>query len=175
MALINKKIRLLTILFLGFGLTGLHAQNKLFVKEKIGTQTSFALKGIRKITFTADNMMVNLTDGNAGTYALGDICYLNFIDLVSDVSQISYQKGRNITLYPNPVNEELTLIFHSSFQGILQIDLINMQGKITCRKTVDKSDDLKKLNINMSDIPKGLYICRLCNGQTIETGKFIKN
>jgi hypothetical protein len=175
MALTNNKIRLIAILFFGMGLTGLQAQNKLYVKEKTGTQLSFAFKSIRKIIFTTDNMMVDLTDGNSGTCALDDIRYLNFIDLTTDVSQINSKENRYITLYPNPVDEELTVVFQSSFQGILQIDLINMQGKITYRKTVDKSENKKKLNINILDIPKGLYVCRLFNGQTIETSKFIKN
>lgn len=175
MALTNNKIRLIAILFFGMGLTGLQAQNKLYIKEETGAKLSFELKSIRKIIFTTDNMMVDLKDGNSGTCALDDIRYLNFIDLTTDVSQINSKENRNITLYPNPVDEEFTVVFQSSFQGIFQIDLINMQGKIVYRKTVDKSEDLKQLIINVSDIPKGLYICRLCNGQTIEIGKFIKN
>ena len=175
MAFINQRLSLIAFLFIGVGMTVLQAQNKLVVKEKTGTQSSFELKSIRKITFTADHMMVDLTDGNAVTSPLSDIRYLNFSDLTTNVSQIKKQDSRNITLYPNPVSDELTVVYQSSFQGILQIDLINMQGKITCRKSIADPEDLKKVTINVADIPKGLYMCRLSIGKTIETGKFIKN
>jgi hypothetical protein len=76
---------------LGLGLTGLQAQT-MYVKEKTGTQTTFELNDIRKLTFPEGNIMVNNTDGNTSVYELSDIRYLSFIDFTTNLKRIDRQK-----------------------------------------------------------------------------------
>lgn len=171
----HKKLKLTIILLLGIGLTGLLAQNKLYVKERTGMQTTFALNNIQKIFFTESNMNVNRTDGNKSTYVLSDIRYLNFMDLTTHVSQIGRQENRSFILYPIPVINKLQISYESLKAGSAQIEIIDVQGKVLHRQTISSQNGTNQAVITVAQLRGGLYICRLQNGDKLETIKFIKN
>jgi Secretion system C-terminal sorting domain len=77
-----------------------------------------------------------------------------------------------LSAFPNPVINELTLTCPSSIKGNLQIVLIDLQGKVVLSKICSATNQLK---INVSNLSKGLYFCRVINGSTMETIKFLKN
>ena len=171
----HKKVILSVVLLLGLGLNGLQAQSTLYVKEKTGTQTSFELNGIRKLIFPAGNIMVNKTDGDTRVYALSDIRYLSFIDFTTDVKLIDRQESSNLTLYPNPVIDQLLISYESLKEGNVQVAIIDIQGKILHQQTINSQNGTNQTIISVSKLPKGLYVCRLQNGDKLETIKFIKN
>src|ERR1035437_1536276 len=104
-----KKIKLSAMLLLGIGLAGLQAQSSMNVKENSGTQTSYTLTGIRKLTFPTGSMLVTKTDGSTNTYTLSSIRYLNFTNLTTSVSQVDNQANSGSILYPNPVIDQLQI------------------------------------------------------------------
>ena len=169
----HKRLKLSAVLLLGLGLTGL-AQNKLYVKEKAGTQTAFVLSDVRKLTFPSGSIIVNKNDGNTSTYALSNIRYLNFTDLSVGVSQFANQETGNIILFPNPVTDELKINFQSAGKWNLQIDIIDIQGKVLHQENISSQTGINFFTINIAQLPQGLYLCRLQNGNKVETIKFIK-
>lgn len=171
----HNKIRLCTLLLLGLGLTGLQAQNVLKVREKSGTQTSYTLNDIRKLTFSTGNLTVSKTDGTMQMYALSNIRFLNFGDVVTSIDKSTLLENRSIQIYPNPVVDEFTLTYQLTNKGSIQIDIVDLQGKVVFTKTVSQTEGIDQLKINVSKLPKGLYLCRLINGLSIETKKILKN
>jgi hypothetical protein len=173
--MIHIKIRLFTLLLLSLGFSGLHAQNVLKVTEKTGTQTFYALSNIRKLTFPAGNLLINKTDGSLQMFAYSKIRLLNFGGTLNNINQPVLQEDGGLLLYPNPVINELTLVYQSIYKGSLQIDIVDLHGKVVFTKTAYQTEGTNQLNINLSNLPKGFYLCRLTRGLTIETIKFLKN
>ena len=169
------KLKLSALLLLCIGLAGAQAQSTLYVKEKAGTQTAFALSDVRKLTFPTGNVIVNKNDGNTNTYALSGIRYLNFTDLSVGVSQFANKESDNMILFPNPAMDELKVSFQSSETGNLQIDIMDVQGKVLQQQTISSQNGTNLFAINIAQLPQGLYLCRLQNGNKLETIKFLKN
>jgi hypothetical protein len=84
-------------------------------------------------------------------------------------SGISTIEASRITMYPNPVRDEVHLSLPSSFEGG-QIDIYNLIGSKVYSQSVDKEKDL-----DLSSLETGLYIARISeNGKVVATRKFTK-
>ena len=88
----HKKLKLSIVLFLGIGLTGLQAQN-MYVKEKSGTQTTYSLSAVKKISFLSGNIAISKIDGNSDVYSLERIRYLSFRDLSTSIIPLPTMLG----------------------------------------------------------------------------------
>lgn len=75
----HKKLKLSVVFLSGLGLTSIQAQT-LYVKETGGTQASYVLSNISKMTFSGGNVTVQKTDNSTAVYALSEVRYLNFTD-----------------------------------------------------------------------------------------------
>jgi len=88
------------------------------------------------------------------------------------VSEQSVKK--NLTIYPNPVNDKLTIGFPTSISGKYSLEIIDLQGKIVYSfNGIENS--LRSLQINdISYLPSGIYLVKVLNGNYLLTGKIIK-
>jgi len=171
----HKKVFLSVLLLFGVGLTGLYAQNKLYVKEKAGTQTSFTLNSVRKLTFASGNITVNKTDKSVSVYALSNTRYLSFRDFTTDVSHISLQESSNMILYPNPATDQLQVSYETIHAGTVQVAIFDVQGKVLLQQTLSSQTGTNHATIPVSQLTKGLYMCRLQNINKFGIVKFLKN
>jgi len=167
----HKKLKLSAVLLLVLGLTGLQAQT-MYVKEKSGTQTAYTLSDIRKMSFSSGNILVIKTSGSTDTYALEDIRYLNFKDLTTGLPIAKQDNLNNLTVFPNPVNDVLHIQFAASENQQASLELLSIEGKVVYSQTLSRQAVVYQINI--SSLPKGLYVCKINNGTSIETIKFIK-
>jgi len=78
--------------------------------------------------------------------------------------------NHNFTVYPNPVMDQLYISLASA-KGNIQVDIINLQGKVVLTQTVAAAN---QTSINVSNLNKGIYICRVIQGSSVETIKIIK-
>ena len=170
----NKRL-LCVVFLLSIGFSSLKAQNALYVKEKSGTQTSFTLNGLRKLTFSAGSMMMNKTDGSTSTFTLSTIRSLNFSDQINPISPIVKKERSNLTLYPNPVIDQLQMSYETLKEGSVQVEIIDFQGRILHRQSISSQEGTNQATIPVTQLKKGLYLFRLQNGNNVETIKFIKN
>ena len=178
----QKKIKLSAVLLLGLGLTGIQAQSTLYVKAYNGTQIPYALSSIRKLTFSSGNIQVNKTSGSTDSYALNDIRYLNFSNLTTNVSQISSEESNNIMLNPNPAIDQLQISYETPKAGNVRVEIVNVQGQVLLQQTLISQNlpaghagGTNHAIISVSQLAKGIYICRLQSDHKIEIIKFIKN
>jgi len=154
--------------------TDLQDQNSLFLKEKAGTQTSFALNKISKITFSSGNMVITKMDGVQVVYGLSSIQNLHFSSLSTSLKTLKKQKN-SLTFYPNPVSEQLTICYETTSVSKSQIKIFNLQGKILYQQTENSNEGLNNVVLPVSQLPKGMYVCRIVNGKKSESIKFYKN
>lgn len=169
-----KKL-LCAVFLLSIGFLSLKAQNAFVIKEKAGTQTSFTLNGLRKLTFPAGSMAVIKTDGTTSTYAFSTIRSLTFSDLINNVSPIVKKERSNLTLYPNPVIDQLQMSYDALQEGSVQAEIIDFQGRIIHRQTISCQVGTNQATIPVAQLQKGLYLFRLQNRKDVETVKFIIN
>lgn len=166
----HKLFKLNALLLLGLGLSGLQAQN-MYVKEKSGTQTAYLLSNIRKMSFSSGNITVSKTTGSTDTYALNEVRYLNFKDLNSGI-QVVEKSNVALLLYPNPVVDVLNIQLSATASQADMIEILSIDGKVVYKQALKSPANIYQVNV--SEFPKGLYLCRVKNGTTPQTTKFSK-
>jgi hypothetical protein len=85
------------------------------------------------------------------------------------ISKLTADQG--FSVYPNPVIDQLTISWTSSTRGNMKVNILDMQGRVVLSNTTQAAN---QYTINVSNLSKGLYICRLIQGSTIENSKFLK-
>jgi len=82
---------------------------------------------------------------------------------------INESKELKFSLYPNPATDKIT-IEKSATPAKNQLSITNLNGQqlITCQVTELKTQ------IDISNLPSGVYFVRLTNDKTVEVGMFVK-
>jgi hypothetical protein len=93
------------------------------------------------------------------------------ISCVDFYSGIDENVGNKITLYPNPVNEKVTVELTGKANGTLTI--LDLNGKVILSAEVLQSTMI----IDLSALNNGIYVYSFMNkeDQTVTNGKLIKN
>ncbi|MDD4236336.1 MAG: PKD domain-containing protein, partial [Bacteroidales bacterium] len=77
--------------------------------------------------------------------------------------------------YPNPADELLYFEFFSNQNSDIIIKMINGNGQIISSYSLISFYGYKKLELNLSNTPSGLYFLNITNGEEQFSYKFIKN
>jgi len=80
-----------------------------------------------------------------------------------------------VKVYPNPASELATFEFTGLERGSYTLSLYNVNGSMMESRTFSPIGDQTRLNVNVSTLPKGLYLYSLRNslGRTITTKRLI--
>ncbi len=171
-----KTIYFYIVLFLNLHLICLQAQHSLYVKAKNGTQNEYSINEIRKLEFNEGNMTVSKTDGSSAMYALIDIGYLSFTDYNPGIFNLPGQELNAANIFPNPVEDQLTIIWPSALTGIntIYLEIIDIMGSIILTECIDNISGTDRHSICVTRLPKGIYLFRISDGRTIQVMKFYK-
>ena len=75
-----------------------------------------------------------------------------------------------IKIFPNPASESLNILL--GFEGVpFRIEIFNTKGELV--RDLQGNEEL--VQVDISDIPKGLYMLKVRIGSTLVTQKFVKN
>ncbi|MGB3008473.1 MAG: M14 family zinc carboxypeptidase [Chitinophagaceae bacterium] len=126
------------------------------------------------------NNLFNFTDSNPFTgnnyYRLkgvdfnGDIKYSKVINVV-------YNTGKILFMYPNPVQDELTVRLKSQSESkMLIITVSDLAGRQMLTNQFRISSQNSNFTINCSNLKPQVYILRIAdtNGEVLDTQKFLK-
>ncbi len=158
------------LIFLNLGLIGVKAQNAMVVKEKVGTLTSFLFTNLKTLTFTATELVVNKTSSSSTNFAYSAIKYFYFGTEVATQVETPKQQGNVISVYPNPVMDQLHIQFMTTKENVAQVKVFDSLGKAVFQQTLDNSGI-----ISVSHLSRGIYFCQLNAGNKLITTKFFKN
>ncbi|MEL6987984.1 MAG: T9SS type A sorting domain-containing protein, partial [Bacteroidota bacterium] len=81
-----------------------------------------------------------------------------------------FEEGR-IQMMPNPVKENLNLVFDPSIGSIKAVQIINTQGQII-QTSLNLMDYVQSLDL--SNVPSGTYFIKVITNEEAGTAKFIK-
>ncbi|MFH0865535.1 MAG: T9SS type A sorting domain-containing protein [Bacteroidota bacterium] len=106
----------------------------------------------------------------------GSITYSDWVPIEYHPSENSSSTINLVSIYPNPANDQINIIFNTSEIGNTNISVFDVQGKLL--KTIspavtDIGNTIVKFEIN--DLPQGMYIIRITNGNTFSAGRFVKS
>ncbi len=85
----------------------------------------------------------------------------------SKVVRVDFDKTYTVALYPNPARDKITIDGISGYQFIRINDV---SGRIV----FDKKITIGSETINVSNLPKGIYIIKLTGINDVQSLKFLK-
>ena len=111
--------------------------------------TSVALKSVKKITFSATDLIVYTADGAQQNVPLADLTSLTFNSTATGISDVSKQQNTLLTLQSGRIvagGNGTLAVFNSGGQMVRSI-----------RITSDRTE------VSLDGLPHGLYIARIGN------------
>jgi hypothetical protein len=78
----------------------------------------------------------------------------------------------NVTIYPNPASEILNIRFEEPLDGKVDLVLLTQDGKLVKRDIIETSTIEKQ--VNMQDLPAGIYFLRLIKGKLSNVYKVVR-
>jgi uncharacterized protein (TIGR02145 family) len=115
---------------------------------------------------------------SAGNATLGygfSVRCINDSILPLDVKFINKKAGSGLTIYPNPVFNELYISFEAIKAANARIEIADLSGRILLQQTIYSQYGSNHISIPAKQLPSGLYLFRLYLSNTSETIHFIKN
>lgn len=103
------------------------------------------------------------------TVANINISSIKIEEIIDNSIPLATEKESNISIYPNPIEDILTI---SALKAIQSLELIDQKGSVILRKTIVNESSL---NVSLQTIPSGSYILVLYGKDGITTKKVVKN
>ena len=174
-----KKNRFKALVLFGIGIfltAGLRAQSIHF-NYSDGTNASYNLVDVRKVTFDADLMNLHLLDGTVFAWNVSTIGYYQY-----DESSLNVQDWLNnankweVLIFPNPTSTNLNVRYNLPKDDDITIALFDTQGKLILKKTIGKQlFGEQQQTLDVSHLPNGTYMCRIEGLHQSVTKTVIKN
>jgi hypothetical protein len=141
------------------GISDLQAQS-MHVKDTADNQTNYSLSHIASLHFLPGELRIKLADNSSDAYTLGSLRYLIFSD--STQVRIDPEETVNhlIKIYPNPVIRELKIDLSATALPGGTLDIMSIDGKLINTQQLSGSGIF---TVDMSQLRKGIYICRFRN------------
>ncbi|MBB4079312.1 PKD repeat protein [Lewinella aquimaris] len=91
-----------------------------------------------------------------------------------EVVEVEAVEETTLSLYPNPAINDLTVELTSGYEGRVDMILIDAAGRRLRDYTLDKAGDQLRTQINVSDLPKGMYRLRVLEGDQQMIKPFVR-
>ncbi len=142
-----------------------------------GTIASYNLEDVRKITFTADLMNLNLFDGTVYAWNVSTIVYYQYDEMSLNVQEwVNKANSLEVLIFPNPTSTNLNVRYNLEKEDEISIALFDMQGKLILQKNIGRQvSGEQHLTLDVSYLPKGSYACRIEGQHQTVTKTVTKN
>jgi hypothetical protein len=94
----------------------------------------------------------------------------------SDTNNLEINRGilpnSEISIYPNPVKDILTIDFNQNYHSKTELTIVDMSGKLLYQKNSDFTNN--RVQINVTHLDSGTYILRIRNNALYKSFKLIK-
>jgi len=157
-----KKLTVSALLLLGLGLTGLQAQ------ESVNATGGNASGSGGIVAYSVGQVVYTTDTGTNGSVAQG----VQQPYEISVVTGLEEAKGINLSAYPNPTTDYLTLEVKDFELSNLHFQLYDMNGKLLQSEKITG----KQTRIVMSNLVPATYFVKVTEGnKEVKTFKIIKN
>jgi hypothetical protein len=141
-----------------------------------GTNASYNLEDVRKITFDGDVMNLHLWDGSVYGWNVSTIGSYQYDATALNVQEwLDNANAWDVAIFPNPTNSNLNVSFNLTEPDEVAIVLFNMQGKLILERNLGKreSGEYKEV-LELANIPQGSYVCGISGKKSTITKHLVK-
>jgi len=78
----------------------------------------------------------------------------------------------NVTIFPNPASDIINIKFEEPVDGEIVMSMIDSQGKFVKHEMIEST--MIEKQINLQDLPAGIYYLRLIKGKLVNVYKVVK-
>lgn len=142
-----------------------------------GSVSSYALSSIRSHVFEADKMVTNFNNSTETVETMfSELSKVTFgTNEPGDGSKLaSNASSTDYCLFPMPVQDELSLRFDATSSANAKLQVLTLDGRIVLNRTEAVVSGTNTLELNVSTLSQGIYICRLSYGDEQYTQQIIK-
>jgi hypothetical protein len=79
-----------------------------------------------------------------------------------------------MNIYPNPAQTKFNLELEGLSAGELIINLYNLNGELIKQHNTQTPGGSNMITMSLLDLPAGMYIVRVYNGEVVRTQKIVK-
>jgi hypothetical protein len=159
-----KKIYIVGALFLCLGAKA----QTMYVRPVAGSQTTYPVADIQKLTFDNGNMLVTNITGANGTFALSSLRYVSFTEF--NLGTTNPDSTNPYLAYPNPARDLLTISGISNRQRLENVQILSLEGRLLQQQ----KPATESTQVDISGLPQGMYLCKITNGNQHQIIKFLK-
>jgi hypothetical protein len=137
------------------------AQN-IYFSYSDGTNGSYNLSDIRRMTFDNNFLNLDLNDGTNYQWNTNDIVSFRYNDVTGIDKVIMGLNGLDVKLFPNPNSGSFQLAYKLPKQTYIEVSIYSIEGKLV--KTLCKglqSAGEQRINATLFEMPKGVFTCRI--------------
>lgn len=96
------------------------------------------------------------------------------VDTVWGVGLQGYQSIHTLDMYPNPTDGQLTLQMTTTQVDDIFVTILNLQGQAVMEEKIDASSGIVKKQLDLSQLPAGIYSVRVNTGKESVIRKIVK-
>lgn len=85
--------------------------------------------------------------------------YIDFNFAETDFTHLQNPRSTQVTIYPNPVKQQMNIKLHSPFNKPLSVEIISLQGKSLMTKTVAPMSEV--ISIDSHNLSNGIYVLKV--------------
>jgi hypothetical protein len=78
----------------------------------------------------------------------------------------------DVKVFPNPASDVINISFENPVEGEISITLLDSNGKLVKKDIAGES--IWEMQINLQDVPSGIYYLRLVKGKFVNVYKVVK-
>ena len=171
---IQTRALVIWMCFLLCGLGELNAQQTLSIQKNDGSKVDFSINSVDKLIFQSAQMELYRAGGSRFVFPLSSVQRLSFEKTETSINHEISGVENKYKVFPNPISDELILHGYITKSLTLQIGIFNFNGQELVQKTASVNPGKNQVNINLPNLPAGIYLCRVVYGLSIEIHKFIK-
>lgn len=139
-----------------------------------GSANTYALSSISKQTFESGKLVTTFKDSSPTVETtLTELSKVTFGTSVP-TALTNEASTTNYSLFPMPVQEDLHLSFEAQTKAQATVQVLSLDGRIVLSNTLTVVHGSNTLNLNVSTLAQGIYICRLSYGDEHYSQQIIK-
>lgn len=139
-----------------------------------GTNAAYNLTDVRKITFVADEMNLQLLDGSVYSWNVSSIGHYQYDENSLGIDELLNKANLwQVSVFPNPANNVLNVRYNLPTEDKISMAVFDLQGKLLIETNVgERTIGKHEETLDLSTLPAGQYVCRI-SGQTNTISKNI--
>lgn len=110
---------------------------------------------------------VEIKEGNECS-TKSDIISIPTGDVINDIPNLSEE---SIQIFPNPTESQFNVTLGGTIKGLLYVDILNSTGRVMQQHQFADTDGFF---INISELPKGIYLCKIRHNGNVLVKKVVK-